>query len=270
MSTEMRNKGDESMQYENIILSINEQIATITINRPEVRNALNEKTWEELGNAIDYISNNDEVRVCIITGAGEKAFVAGADVSWLHKRVPSDMFKVSAQNVCNKISDCSKPVIAAINGYALGGGCEIALACDIRYASENAKLGQPEINLGILPAAGGTQRLAQLVGIGMAKELILTGKVITAEEAKEIGLLEKVTKREELMNEVLALAEQIVSKPPLAVQMAKRSINIGAATDLNTGLSYELAAQAILYGTEDKAEGTSAFLEKRTPSFTGK
>lgn len=258
------------MNYENIILSINENIATITINRPEVRNALNEKTWEELENVIDHISYNDTIRVCIITGGGDKAFVAGADVSWLHSRIPNDMFKVSAQNVCNKISQCSKPIIAAINGFALGGGCEIALACDIRYASENAKLGQPEIKLGILPGAGGTQRLARLVGIGIAKELIFTGKIIAADEAKEIGLVDKVVKPEELMKEVFKLAEDIVSKPPLAVQMAKRAINIGFATDLNTGLSYELAAQAILYGTEDKTEGTTAFLEKRKPTFSGK
>ncbi|WP_067726547.1 enoyl-CoA hydratase/isomerase family protein [Oceanobacillus damuensis] len=258
------------MNFENIILTVNEHIATVTINRPEVRNALNQRTWEELENAIDQISNNDEVLVCIITGAGEKAFVAGADVGWLNSRIPNDMFKGSAQNVCNKISQCSKPVIAAINGYALGGGCEIALASDIRYASDNAKLGQPEINLGIIPGAGGTQRLAQLVGSGIAKELIFTGKLITADEAKAIGLVDKVVKQEKLAEEVLTLAQDIVSKPPLAVQMAKRAINIGLATDLNTGLSYELAAQAVLYGTEDKAEGTSAFLEKRKPSFSGK
>lgn len=258
------------MNFEKIIFTINEQVATICINRPDVRNALNQQTWAELEKAIDYVSNNDQIHACIITGSGDKAFVAGADVNWLNSRVPNDMFKVSAQTVCNKISECMKPVIAAINGFALGGGCEIALACDIRYSSEKAKLGQPEINLGIIPAAGGTQRLAKLVGVGKAKELIFTGKIISADEALKIGLVDKVVKHGDLMNEVNKLTEEIVSKPPLAVQMAKRAINIGVSTDLNTGLSYELAAQSILYGTEDKEEGTSAFLEKRKPLFLGK
>ncbi|MBO1003186.1 enoyl-CoA hydratase-related protein [Pseudogracilibacillus auburnensis] len=258
------------MNFENIIFTTEQHIAIVYINRPDVRNALNQKTWEELEMAMDYVTNDDQIRACIITGSGDKAFVAGADVSWLNNRTPNDMFKISAQTVCNKISQCLKPVIAAINGFALGGGCEIALACDIRYSSENAKLGQPEINLGIIPAAGGTQRLARLVGMGMAKELIFTGKLISAEEALRIGLVDKVVKHEELMDKAKELAEEIVSKPPLAVQMAKRAINIGVSTDLNTGLSYELAAQSILYGTEDKAEGTSAFLEKRKAKFLGK
>lgn len=258
------------MRYNNLLVEYSNGIASIIINRPDIRNALNEETWYELGSAIDLLEKKDSVKVIIITGAGDKVFAAGADIKWLNQRPSLDVLNYSGQDVLFKLENMSKPVIAAINGFALGGGCELALACDIRISSDRAKLGQPEVNLGILPGAGGTQRLSRLVGIGKAKELILTGDIITAEEAKQIGLVNQVVKHEELMPAVVEVAQKIIAKGPVAIRLAKAAINISASTDMHSGLAFEKLAQALLFTTEDRTEGTSAFLEKRVPKFEGK
>lgn len=258
------------MRYNNLLVEYSNGIASIIINRPDIRNALNEETWYELGSAIDLLEKKDSVKVIIITGAGDKVFAAGADIKWLNQRPSLDVLNYSGQDVLFKLENMFKPVIAAINGFALGGGCELALACDIRISSDRAKLGQPEVNLGILPGAGGTQRLSRLVGIGKAKELILTGDIITAEEAKQIGLVNQVVKHEELMPAVVEVAQKIIAKGPVAIRLAKAAINISASTDMHSGLAFEKLAQALLFTTEDRTEGTSAFLEKRVPKFEGK
>jgi enoyl-CoA hydratase len=257
------------MEFQSLLIDIEDYIATITINRPEQRNAMNPQSWSELSQAVRMLNSRDDVRVIVITGAGDKAFVAGADIQWLHDRKPLDIYGLAVQDVLQEVYRSYKPVIAAINGYALGGGCELALACDIRIASENAKLGQPEINLGILPAGGGTQQLTKIVGLPKAKELILTGDIIDAREAKEIGLVNHVVPHEELKPRVMEMAKKIASKPPVAVRLAKIALNESATTDLPAGLALEKALQAVLFGTKDKQEGTSAFLEKRKPQFTG-
>jgi enoyl-CoA hydratase len=257
------------MEFQSLLIDIDDYIATITINRPEQRNAMNPESWSELRQAVRMLNDRDDVRVIVITGAGDKSFVAGADIQWLHDRKPLDIYGLAVQDVLLEVFRSYKPVIAAINGYALGGGCELALACDIRIASENAKLGQPEINLGILPAGGGTQQLTKIVGLPKAKELILTGDIIDAREAEKIGLVNHVVPHDELKPRVMELAKKIASKPPVAVRLAKIALNESATTDLPAGLALEKALQAVLFGTKDKQEGTVAFLEKRKPQFTG-
>jgi len=257
------------MDFQYLLIEIEEYVATITINRPEHRNAMNPQSWAELRQAVRLLNENDAVRVIIITGAGEKAFVAGADIQWLHDRKPLDIYGLAVQDVLMELFRSYKPVIAAINGYALGGGCELVLACDIRIASENAKLGQPEINLGILPAGGGTQQLTKIVGLQKAKELILTGDIIDAQEAHSIGLVNHVVPHAELRAKAMEMAKKISSKPPVAVRLAKIALNESVTTDYLSGLALEKALQAVLFSTRDKAEGTSAFLEKRKPEFVG-
>jgi enoyl-CoA hydratase len=259
----------DKMDYQYLLVSIQDFIATVTINRPEVRNAMNVDSWSELGKAINDLNKNNDVHVIVITGSGEKAFVAGADISWIRDRNPLDIYGVAVQEVLLGIFRSYKPVIAAINGYALGGGCELITACDIRVASDRAKMGQPEINLGILPAGGGTQQLTKLVGLAKAKELILTGDIIDAKEAHRIGLVNKVVPHEELLERAYEIAQKIASKPPIAIRMVKIALNESATADLNTGLALEKALQAVLFSTKDKQEGTSAFLEKRKPNFIG-
>jgi enoyl-CoA hydratase len=257
------------MEYENIILEKKNGIATITINRPQVRNALNKQSWMEIQKAVEEVKRDNEVKVLIITGAGDKAFVAGADINELHARTMLEALDALSQSILWEIDNLPKPVIAAVNGYALGGGCELAMACDIRIASERARFGQPEVGLGLLAGAGGTQRLPRLVGIGKAKELLFTGDIIDAAEAKEIGLVNKVVPGENLMQAAQEMAEKIMSKAPLAIRLTKAAINAGANMDMRAALALERLCQTVLFTTADRKEGTGAFLEKRKPQFKG-
>lgn len=259
------------MTYENIEVEVKNRLAFITINRPEVRNALNMETVRELLHALREAEENNEVGCIVFTGKGEKAFAAGADIGQLIEKTAIDALKPSGmQEVYDQVEACMKPTIAMINGFALGGGCELAMACDIRVASKNAKLGLPELNLSIIPGAGGTQRLSRIVGKGKALEMILLGKIIDAEEAWRIGLVSEVVELSELATKVEEIAEQILAKGPLAVKLAKITVNMGAETDMKTGLLLEKLAQAILLQSEDKKEGTTAFIEKRKPNFKGR
>lgn len=259
------------MSYENILVERKANLAYVTINRPEVRNALNRQTLEEITSAVTELENDEAVKCIVFTGAGEKSFAAGADIGQLKERTMHDALQGgSMQQIYDMIEACKKPTIAMINGFALGGGCELAMSCDIRVASTNAKLGLPELNLAIIPAAGGTQRLARLVGKGKALEMILTGKIIEADEAKMIGLVSEVVTPEELIAKTEEIAEKIMSKGPLAVMLAKLAVHHGTETDIKTGLIIEKLSQAILFESEDKLEGTSAFLEKRQADFKGR
>ncbi|HBI04558.1 MAG TPA: enoyl-CoA hydratase [Paenibacillaceae bacterium] len=258
------------MIYHNLLLEQRDGIGMIKINRPEVRNALNGQTVKELLSALEEYENNREIHVIVFTGTGDKAFAAGADINQLTERTSMDAFTHgSMSDVYRRVENCKKATIAAINGFALGGGCELAVSCDIRVASENAKIGLPELNLSVIPGAGGTQRLARIIGKGRALHMILTGEFISASEAKEMGLVSDVVPLPELMDVVLEKGNRIAAKGPLAVQMAKLVVNRGFDVDLDTGLLIENLAQAVLYGTNDKVEGTKAFLEKRQASFTG-
>ncbi|HBV89188.1 MAG TPA: enoyl-CoA hydratase [Desulfosporosinus sp.] len=258
------------MELKNICIEIDECIGIVTINRPEVRNALDWQTVRELAEVINSVEQNKKIKVVIFTGAGEKAFVAGADVAALKERTVLETYLNENQAILNQLAAMKKVTIAAINGVALGGGCELALACDLRIASDNVKLGQPELTLGILPGAGGTQRLSRLVGLGKAKELIFTGEIIDASEALRIGLVNKVVSKGEALQAAKEMAHKILLKGPTAVCFAKEVINLGINTDLNTGLYIERLAQTVLFSTEDRYEGLSAFLEKRSPDFKGR
>jgi enoyl-CoA hydratase len=261
------------MNYQHIVITCEENMAVVTFNRPKVLNALSHDTMVELSAAIDELGSDPKVRCIILTGAGEKAFVAGADVNEL-RAIPSAAhgaeFAAWGQAILFKMENLSKPVIAAINGYALGGGCELAMACDIRIAADTARLGQPEINLGIIPGYGGTLRLPRLVGKGRAKWLIFSGDMISAQEALRIGLVDMIVPAAELMDKARELARKIASKGPLAVAYAKSCINVGAEVDLVTACAYEASQFGLACGTEDRAEGTAAFLEKRPAQFQGK
>ena len=255
--------------YKNILLEQSGQIATITINRPEVYNALNAETLGEMANVLERLEKDDNTGCVLFTGQGEKSFASGADIRQLKEKTGLDVFSgPGMQQIYDYIENYSKPTIAMINGYALGGGLELAMACDIRIASVHAKLGLPELNLSIIPGAGGTQRLARLVGKGKALEMILTGKIIDAEEALNFGLVSEVT--EQLKETAFRYAENILSKGPLAVKFAKIAVNYGTEVDMRSGQLIERLVQAILMNTEDKLEGTAAFLEKRKPNFQGK
>lgn len=259
------------MEYQNIQIEKDGHIAILTLNRPEVRNALDPRTWAEIRGAVREFRFDRDVRVVIITGAGGKAFASGADIRSLRERETLEVLKSEAQEALNDIENLEKPVIAAIDGFALGGGCELALACDIRIATARSRLGQPEVNLGIIPGAGGTQRLQRIVGPGKAKELIFTGDIISAREAGEIGLVNKVVDQPEgLLPAVKEMAGKIIAKGPVAVSLAKVAINVGANTDINSGLQFEKFAQTIAFSTGDRIEGTTAFLEKRSAEFKGK
>ncbi len=260
------------MAYETLMYEVKEGIAYITINRPKVLNALNDTVINELEHAFAAARDDNEVRAVIITGAGEKAFVAGADITHLVNldTLQGKGFARKGQEVFRAIEHLGKPVIAAINGFALGGGCELAMACTLRVASTNAKLGQPEVNLGIIPGYGGTQRLSRLVGKGRAMELILTGRMVDAQEAYQIGLVNKVVEPERLIEEAEKLAKTIMSKGPVAVRLAMEAVNRGIEVSLEEGLCIEADLFGLCCSTEDKIEGTKAFLEKRKPSFQGK
>jgi enoyl-CoA hydratase len=259
------------MAYDNLLFEVNEQIARITFNRPNVLNALNRKTMDELGDCLKKVRVDDEIRVLILTGAGEKAFIAGADINELSQQTPVNgrEFTLYGQEIIHRLETLGKPAIAAINGFALGGGCELALACTLRIASRNAKLGQPEVKLGIIPGYGGSQRLPRLCGKGVAHELILTGEMITAEEALRIGLVNRVVEPADLLATAEAIAKKIIGNAPLAVKYALEAVERGTEMPQEEGLYLEATLFGLCCATQDMREGTRAFLEKRPPKFEG-
>jgi len=257
--------------YETLLLERRDRVAIITINRPEKRNALNIKTREEGAALIEELRSDDSVNVVVITGAGDKAFIAGADIAEFAGRTSNMQRDVMVQrSLFNAIDTFPKPVIAMVNGYCLGGGCEVALACDIRIASETASFGQPEINLGIIPGGGGSQRLTRLVGEGKAMEMILSGQIIDAKTAFAIGLVNHVYPADQLEAKTLELANTIAEKGPIAVRLAKEAVKIASRSNLDEGLRREVDLFALCFATEDKDEGVAAFLEKRKPVFKGR
>jgi len=260
------------MGYENLLYEKRGGIAYITFNRPKVLNALNRKTIEEFHQALLDARDDASVRVLILTGAGEKAFVAGADINELARQTPvgGKEFSLYGQSVFRLLETMGKPSICAINGFALGGGCELALSCTIRLASKNAKLGQPEVKLGIIPGYGGSQRMARLCGKGVAHELCLTGDMISAEEAQRIGLVNHVHEPAELLSAAEAMAKKIIEKAPLAVKYCMEAIERGVEMPQEEGLFLEATLFGLCCATEDMREGTKAFLEKRAGEFTGK
>ncbi len=257
--------------YETILVENRGGVAILTINRPDKLNALNSKVHVEGVAALDELRNEAEIRVVVITGAGEKSFVAGADISEFAGQTAITQRNIFYdRSLFNSIDSFPKPVIAMINGFCLGGGCELALACDIRVASEKARFGQPEINLGIIPGGGGTQRLTRLVGEGKAMEIILAGEMIDALTAFNLGLVNHVFSPEELEAKTLELANKIAEKSPIALQMAKEAVKLASRSNLDEGLRREVDLFAICFSTEDKEEGVTAFLEKRKPVFKGR
>jgi enoyl-CoA hydratase len=260
------------LTLENVLYGKKGAVAYITLNRPKVLNALSKRTWEDLRAAFEDARADAAVRGVILTGAGDKAFIAGADISELAHVTAVEAEKSSSygQEVLNLIENLGKPVIAAINGFALGGGCETAMACTIRVAVENAKFGQPEVKLGIIPGGGGTQRLPRLVGKGRALQIILTGEMISAQEAYRIGLVNEVVPAADLITRAEAILNQIFSNAPVAVKYSLEAVNKGLETSQAEGLSLEASLFGLCAGTDDKKEGTQAFLEKRKPQFQGK
>lgn len=260
------------MEYKNLLVNKIDNIALVTINRPDKLNALNQQTMNELKALFTELKNDDETYVVILTGSGEKAFVAGADISELNKLdiISAKNFAEDGQEVFNLIGNLNKPVIAAVNGFALGGGCELAISCHIRLASENAKFGQPEVNLGIIPGYGGTQRLARLINSGRAMEYILTGDMIDSTEALRIGLVNKIYPQTELIGKAKEMAKKICLKGQQAVRLAVKAVNIVDEVSSIEGQNYEASLFSICAGTDDFKEGTSAFLEKRKPDFKNK
>ena len=260
------------MDYENLLYEREGNIVTLTINRPQVLNALNNKTLTELHRAFFEFRHDGEARVCILTGAGDRAFVAGADIAHMADldQEGAEDFARLGQNLTTAIESVPKAVIAAVNGFALGGGCELAMACDFILASEKARFGQPEVNLGLIPGFGGTQRLARIVGRGVAKQLIFTGEIIKADRALDIGLANAVYPHAELLDRAGEIARLIASKGPLAVGAAKRALNRGYDLALEVGLEFESMLFGSMFKTEDMREGTRAFLDKRDPAFTGR
>ena len=260
------------MATEQVILKkIDGHVATLTINRPDKLNALNIATRSRMVEELNDLAANDDVRVVIVTGAGEKSFVAGADIAEFEGRSPVDQFRVMTDSsMFLAVDEFPKPIIAAINGFCLGGGCELALACDIRIASEKAKLGQPEINLGLLPGGGGTQRLPRLVGMGAALKMLYTGDFIRADEAYRIGLVDEVVPPDQLQARAKELADTIASKSPVALRLIKQAVRTSARTSLDEGLKQEVTLFSLAFASEDKKEGVDAFLNKRQPTFTGR
>jgi enoyl-CoA hydratase len=254
-----------------VLTDVAGRVATVTINRPEKRNALNEETRRSIIAALDQMERDPAVRVVIVTGAGDKAFIAGADIAEFEGRAPMDQFRVMSEwSVYQAADRFPKPIIAAINGFCLGGGCEFAMACDIRIAADSAKLGQPEINLGIIPGGGGTQRLPRLVGLGNAFRLLYTGDLIDAAEALRIGLVDQVVPAADLMTQARALAEKIAAKSPVALSLLKEAVRASVRSALDDGLRQEITLFGLAFSSEDKKEGIAAFLAKRTPDFTGR
>jgi enoyl-CoA hydratase len=260
------------MAYENVLLQKEERVAILTINRPKALNALNNETLLEIKNAVLEVKEDSGIDLLIITGAGDKAFVAGADISFMQNlsAMEGRAFGALGQEAFRIIEALEKPVIAAVNGFALGGGCELAMCCDFRIAASSAKFGQPEVGLGITPGFGGTQRLPRLVGTGMAKQMLYTADVIDANEALRIGLVNSVVAPEELMDFVKKIAKRILSKGQIAVRLSKVAANEGMETDIDRAMTIEADVFGLCFATADQKEGMSAFVEKRKPQFTGK
>lgn len=257
--------------FETVLVEKRDKVAVLTINRPDKLNSLNSKVHSEGVLALEELRQDNSIRVLIITGAGEKSFVAGADISEFAGKTPFTQRNLfHEKTLFNSIDTFPKPVIAMVNGFCLGGGCELALACDLRIAGEKAKFGQPEINLGIIPGGGGTQRLTRLIGEGKSMELILTGDLIDAQTALTLGLVNYVYPTAELQNKTFELAEKIAEKSPIALQMAKEAVKLASKSNLDEGLRREVDLFAVCFSTEDKEEGVKAFLEKRKPIFKGK
>lgn len=259
-------------QLEHVLIEVADGIATVTINRPKALNALNTATIDDLSAAIDFIAASDDVRGVIVTGAGDRAFVAGADIAAMAESSGEggEAFSKHGSDVFARLEALPKPVIAAVNGFALGGGCELMLACDFAYASESARFGQPEVNLGLIAGFGGTQRLTRKVPYGAAMELLLTGRIIRADEALRIGLVNRVVPGDELMSAVRETMTEILSKGPVAVALTKRMVVQAEELGLTEGLRSESAAFGEVFATEDAREGTRAFVDKRAANFTGR
>lgn len=260
------------MELKNVTFEKKERIAVVTIDRPKALNALNSDTLKDLDTVITELENDNEVYAVILTGAGEKSFVAGADISEMKdlNEAQGEEFGILGNKVFRRLENLNKPVIAAISGFALGGGCELAMACDIRIASEKAKFGQPEAGLGITPGFGGTQRLPRIVGLGKAKELIYTCDIIKADEALRIGLVNKVVPLENLMEETFAMANKIVANAPIAIKLCKDAINRGMQVDIDKAIAIEAEDFGKCFSTEDQKEGMDAFIERRTKNFQNK
>jgi enoyl-CoA hydratase len=259
------------MQFNNLLFVAEGAVATVTVNRPKALNALNQETLEEMLRCFQALAEDSSIRSVIITGSGEKAFVAGADIAFMTHLDPlaAKNFALLGQKVMNSIENLPQPVIAAVNGFALGGGCELALACDIRLASENAKFGQPEVNLGVLPGFAGTQRLPRLIGKGLASELLFTGDIIDAAEAYRIGLVNRIVPQPQLLALCREMAEKIVSRGPVAVRLCKEAVNSGLEMDMARACQYEADQFALCFTSDQQKEGMTAFLEKRSAKFIG-
>lgn len=259
------------MNYQHLLFETRDAVATITFNRPKALNALNAELLDELCQVLDAIARDAAVKVLVLTGAGDKAFVAGADITELatFNSLQAKLFSKKGHDTFNRLQALPIPVIAAVNGYALGGGCEVALACDFIYAAENATFGLPEINLGLMPGFGGTQRLPRLIGKNMAKEMIFTGKMLSAVEARQIGLVNKVCPAESLLEEVFKTAKTIAQKGRVSLRAAKEAVDRGMNVDLTSGCAMEMDGFGLCMASDDAAEGTRAFLEKRKAAFKG-
>jgi enoyl-CoA hydratase len=265
-------RGDKTVTYKTLLYEKKDGIAVVTLNRPDKLNALNSAVYQELYDVFEAIENDDSVRVAIITGSGEKAFAAGSDVAEMQNMGPleAQKFMATIRKASDFIYNLTKPTIAAVHGYALGGGCELSMCCDIRIASEKARFGQPEINLGLIPGASGTQRLPRLIGAAKAKEMIFIGDMIDAATALNLGLVNKVVPPEHLMEEAMVCAAKLASKSGPVLAMAKMAINTGLDSDLTTGLNMETKCNAVCFATYDRKEGMDAFLEKRKAEFKNK
>ncbi len=257
------------MAYEHLLVSVEDGVALITVNRPKVLNALSQGVMDELARAVDACDRDPAAR-CIVLWGGPKVFAAGADVREMADATSADMIRSYRFQQWARIRQCATPIVAAVAGYALGGGCELAMSCDIIVAAETARFGQPEIRLGLMPGAGGTQRLTRAIGKSRAMEMVLTGRMMTASEAYEAGLVSHVVPAELCLDEAMRLAREIASQPPLAVRLAKESVLQAFETSLEGGLAFERRCFHTLFSTEDKREGIRAFLEKRPPEFTGR
>ena len=258
------------MEFKNCITEIEDGIMILTHNRPAVLNAMDIDSWISVREAVEYFESQDDLKVLIITGAGDKAFIAGADINLLVNRTIATGIDSTAVKLVRTMYRCPKVIIAAINGYALGGGFEVALACDMRVVGKNAKLGLPETGLGILPGSGGTQRLTDMAGVSVAKDVILGGRTLTADDAYTFGIAYKVVDPADTLAEAKKLARKVMDKAPLSIKLAKKAVDASAHVDIETGLVLENLAYAALRGTEDKKEGTTAFLEKRKAVFKAK
>ena len=264
-------KGVDRMEYKNLLFEIEEGIATITFNRPKALNAMNSETMRELLHAVTNCKNDDGIKGIILTGAGEKAFIAGADIGEMQNLRPKEAlaFMELGHETLRLLETLPKPSIAAVNGFALGGGTEITMACDIRFASESARFGQPEILIGLIPGWGGTQRLPRLIGMGRAKELVMSGELIDAKRAYEIGLVNRIFPPDQLLTETKKFARKLAGMPGFAVKMAKHAVNYGYDLAIDNAIRIEMECCAQCFSTDDQKEGMKAFLEKRKPAFTG-